>query len=216
MILTLSILFLATALVHLNACLHEKNKLRVVTKPLLMPLLAAIYFISTNEPHPIVAIALLFGAVGDVFLLFPNKPSFFMIGGASFGVGHIIYMTAFFRYAGAMKLPIYGIALIVAFFMAAAAIGFTRLKPVVTKKLSASVLLYMIVLCAMGTVATMSFFVEPSARRMLFPLGAILFLVSDAILAHLVFVRENQGSNFSVMATYLAAQTMITAGFILL
>lgn len=216
MIPTLSIVFLATALVHLYACLKEKHKLRVVTKPMLMPLLAAIYFVSTNEPHLIVAMALLFGAIGDVFLLFPDKPNFFMIGGASFGVGHILYIVAFFLYAGAMKLPIYGNILILIFFIPAAVIGIMRLKPVVPKKLNASVLFYMLILCMMVTVATMSFFVEPSARRLLFPLGAILFLLSDAILAHLVFVRENKGSNFSVMATYLAAQTMITIGFVLL
>jgi uncharacterized membrane protein YhhN len=213
---TLLILFLAVALVHLYACLKEKNKLRAITKPMLMPLLAMLYLVSTNEPHSIVVAALLFGAAGDVFLLFPKKPARFMMGGLSFGMGHILYIAAFFLYAGAAKLPIYSIALILAFFIAAAAIGFIRLKPAVPKKFNAPVLFYMLVLCTMGAVATMSFFAKPSTGRALFPLGAILFLLSDALLANLLFVRENQGKNFSVMATYLAAQTLITAGFIIL
>jgi len=213
---TLSILFLAAALIHLYACLKEKNKLRAVTKPMLMPLLAAFYLVSTSEPHLIVAAALLFGAVGDVFLLFPDKPARFMMGGLSFGMGHILYMAAFFLYAGAAKLPIYGIALILAFFIAASVIGFTRLKPNIPKKLNGSMLCYMLLLCAMSAAATISFFAEPSPRRALFPLGAILFLLSDALLARLIFVHENEGRNFSVMASYLAAQTLITAGFTIL
>ncbi|HWS28725.1 MAG TPA: lysoplasmalogenase [Clostridia bacterium] len=213
--LALSILFAAVSLVHLYACFTGRNKLRTVTKPMLMPLLAALYLVSAAEPHFIVAAALLFGAVGDVFLLLPDNPVWLVTGGASFGLGHILYVAAFFLYADAAKLPAYGIALILAFFIAAAAIGFTRLKPTVPQKLRGPVLFYMLILCAMGAAATVSFFVEALARRALFPLGAILFLLSDAVLAHFLFVRESERKNFAVMATYIAAQTLIAAGFIM-
>ena len=67
MTLALVLAFAAVSLVHLYACFTARFKLRAATKPLLMPLLAALYLVSAKSPHPLVACALLLGAVGMFF-----------------------------------------------------------------------------------------------------------------------------------------------------
>ena len=48
-------------------------------------------------------------------------------------------------------------------------------------------------------------------------LGATSFLVSDGILSNMLFVKkaEPPKQNFAVMATYTAAQVLLTAGWAL-
>ena len=46
-------------------------------------------------------------------------------------------------------------------------------------------------------------------------LGALLFLVSDTVLACSMFMRKSSRANFWVMLTYISAQALLTAGFML-
>ncbi|HMM33089.1 MAG TPA: lysoplasmalogenase [Clostridia bacterium] len=216
MTLALALVFAAVSLVHLYACFTARFKLRAATKPLLMPLLAALYLVSAKSPHPLVAGALLLGAVGDVFLLLPKKQVFLMIGGAAFGLGHILYVTSIFSYTGVAQMPLFIIPIVAVCYGTAAAVAFLKLRPSVPQKLRGGIVFYMLLLCAMSASAILSLVASPSADRLLLALGGLLFISSDAILAKLLFVREGKRGNFPVMATYLAAQALLAAGFMVM
>lgn len=216
MTLVLALTFSAASLVHLYACFTARFNLRAATKPLLMPLLAALYLVSANSPHPLVAGALLLGALGDIFLLLPKKEAFLMIGGAAFGLGHIFYMAAIFSYAGAAQMPFYVIPVVAVCYGTAAALAFMKIRPSIPQKLRGGIIFYMLLLCAMSASAILSLVASPSGERVLLALGGLLFISSDAILAKFLFVREGRRGNFPVMATYLAAQTLLAAGFMVI
>jgi len=204
-------IFAAAALLQLYACFYGKQRLRAITKPLLMPLLAVLYFISADEPRLLVAATLLCGMAGDIFLLLPNK--FFKYGMIFFGLGHIGYIAAFFLYAGAGGAPFFPAVLLAALYMGAAASFHGRIFSYIPKERKAETFFYTLLLCAMGVAAGMSFFVRSTPSRLPFLLGGLLFAVSDALLARRLFYKKSLHGNFAVMLTYLAAQACLAAGF---
>ncbi len=208
-----ALLFAAVSLLHLYACFTCRFPLRAATKPLIMPLLAALYFVSAETPHPLVIAALLLGTVGDAFLL-SEKHRFIIIGGMAFGLGHICYIAALFLYAGAARAQLFAAVLIALVYALAAVFGFFKLRGSLPQKLRGSIFAYMLLLCAMSASCALAFSVHPSAERALFLLGGVLFLASDALLARLLFMQGKKRGNFPVMATYIAAQTLIVAGFL--
>lgn len=94
--------FLLAAAVDLAGLLAGAETVHLVAKPLLMPLLAG-YAALRGGPRLLVA-ALLFGWGGDVFLLADNDPAF-LVGMASFAVGHVCYLTLFGRGRGEAAVP---------------------------------------------------------------------------------------------------------------
>ena len=76
----LGTLFICVSVVHLIACFRRMPKIRTATKVLLMPLLCALYCVSAKEVRPLVIVALAFGWLGDVFLLFKGSKLGMLLG----------------------------------------------------------------------------------------------------------------------------------------
>ncbi|MEU8333821.1 lysoplasmalogenase [Micromonospora sp. NPDC048839] len=181
----------------------------LLTKPLLMPLLAAYLWRASAErgarPDRLVLVALTFATGGDVALMIDGT-GWFLAGMACFLGTHLCYVTAFTRHGAATALrraPLVAVPLGYAVLTAAALwwmwVGLTDVG------LAVPVAGYALALATMATTA--------ATQGWRVGLGAALFLGSDLLIAAGVAeVARPPGAPVLVMATYAAGQALIVLG----
>lgn len=175
------------------------SSVRYVTKPLLMILLAAYVYaghLNFGSQRSLL-ITLLFAWLGDVFLLIPgNNPLFFQLGLASFLFMQVAYIRQFIRF-GAFK---WSWGLIPVLFYV---VGFLAyLYPQLPAALVGPVIVYAL---ALGSMLYFAFQLRISALT----IGAVLFVLSDSLLAFAKFKFEYPWNSFAVMSTYILAQLLL-------
>lgn len=160
-----------------------------------------------------VGIGLIFGLAGDVFLMFDeHNELFFTAGLAAFLIGHLFYASAFYLdynvnkgvYKKHSKNAIIGYTFFSVLFCAGlwSYLGSMKIP----------VIIYAVVISLMGVMAVNRFGrVNTLSFRLTF-IGSLLFVLSDSILAINRFVYSFPFSGVIIMATYMAAQYLITMG----
>lgn len=212
---TIFVIYLAVCMVHVMACLYENQKLRIFTKPLLMPLLLAVYCLKAGAGFSwMVCLAVFFGFLGDTLLLVPDRKPFFLGGLAAFLVGHLFYGAALIRHSlgfpSAVTMIVLGTALVIigiaAYFSLHRNLGEMKIP----------VIAYLTVILGMAFFAGCYFLGRaPSAAGVMVPIGAACFVISDYLLARSLFLKRFPQSDFWVMLTYLLAQTGLAMGLAL-
>ncbi|GAA1368161.1 lysoplasmalogenase [Streptomyces beijiangensis] len=183
--------FVAAALLDLGSLLAGWHAGHLAAKPLLMPLLAA-YAYTRGAPKLLLA-ALLFGWGGDTLLLSSADPAF-LAGMACFAAGHVCYLTAFGR---RRTSPLLGAA-----YAAALAGTVAALWPDLPPDLRIPVAGYSLLLTAMAY--------RSSTLGLWGGIGGALFLLSDTLIAtDVADWPQPPRPDFWVMATYIAAQTLL-------
>lgn len=200
--------FAILAIVHLYACARQMQKLRRFTKPFLMPVLMLWYTLAAQAPSALIALALLFGCVGDFFLLHEERKNNLYAGIGCFAAGHILYLAFL---VPRIRLPAWWIA---ALLFAVYAAGFVwsclRIKPHAQKEMFFGSGFYALLLCTMSACAALY---ALSGHTVLPLLGSLLFLVSDSILSGEILIKETRYGTLAVMSTYIAAQLLLAVGF---
>ncbi|MEG1547118.1 MAG: lysoplasmalogenase [Clostridia bacterium] len=213
-------IFIIASLAHLYACLVQFRFLRILTKPLLLPLLAAIYMFYAHTPQPLVLAAMLLGCVGDIFLIFPGKSTCFMLGAISFALGHICYILALYASAplssvGPAFMLAYG-ALIAIPYIIVLTLVFFKLIPHLPADKKPLTPLYIGLICILSIGAVLGFIKTWQSWLIPILVGTLLFITSDCVLCFEVFHSTSKRGNFWVMSTYICAQSLLALGFILL
>lgn len=195
----LLIAFAAVAVVHLCALAAGVPAVAQVTKPVLMPLLAA-RVVALGGPRSLVA-ALLFGCGGDTLLQIGGD-TVFLLGMGSFAAGHVCYLALFARYEAPGRARAYGLAGV----YGVAWLGVVLvLWPDLETGLRVPVACYSLLLTAMACGAT-----RAGLRA---GVGGALFLLSDTLIAGgIAEWPQAPAPQFWIMLTYLAAQYLLTAG----
>jgi len=145
-----------------------------------------------------VVVALLFSVVGDVFLMLEDK--WFVHGLASFLMAHLFYIGGFLTYftldftAGLLSATILCIISLVFYF-----IILPEVKEQGGIPMSIAVAVYILVIAGMVWLSILS------GVKILI-IAAILFLISDAVLAYDKFKQAFLVSEHMVMFTYFSAQ----------
>ncbi|WP_162946547.1 lysoplasmalogenase [Chitinophaga barathri] len=184
---------------------------RFATKPLIMILLG---FYGWSQagclPHRsknFILAAIIFSWSGDVFLLFPH---YFIAGLVSFLTAHLLY-TGFFLTVQPKPKPGWkeGAVLVVIIIYAVRLVqrlvaNLGDMKP--------AVIVYTAVISLMFLSAVRAFGLNSSKAGRLCIGGALLFVLSDSILAIEKFLTPFPGSGILVMLTYGIAQWMIVDG----
>jgi uncharacterized membrane protein YhhN len=204
------IFFASSAAAVFIALLFEMHTLYVAAKPLLMITLL-LYFLSASRGYPkwrvYVAVALVFSWAGDVFLI---SSDMFIAGLVSFLVAHIFYIIAYQKTGAAsgtlkpldiIKFVLFGGVLIWVLYPG---LG-DMLIPV---------LVYALVLLTMGIWAHKRRGATSMTSFALVAAGAILFVVSDSLIAVNKFAFEVPTERILVMSTYIAAQYLIVQGLL--
>ncbi|MFD4034813.1 lysoplasmalogenase [Streptomyces sp. NPDC058637] len=190
----LLVAFLTVSAVHLAGLAAGVDAAHLVTKPLLMPLLAA-YAAARGGPRLLIA-ALLFGWGGDV-LLMPGADAAFLAGMGSFAVGHVCYLRLFGRARASLPAGLAYAALLVTFV--------ALLWPGLPGELRIPLTGYSLLLTAMAWRA--------GALGRYAALGGALFLLSDALIATgIADWPQLPAHDFWIMLTYLGAQYLLTLG----
>jgi len=193
------------------------HRARFVTKPLLMPVLAA--SLATNEKaagSPLrtsTLVAQAGGWGGDVALLCEGtKP--FLAGAGSFGVGHLAYVAGFLRRRSHQPVREDASVKVIAGSWALTAPLMALLAGRQKRELGGPVLGYATLLAAMAAAASHLDPTVPASARRLTAAGAALFMVSDSLLGFRKFAMKNPPAELetAVMATYTAAQFLLSEG----
>ncbi len=203
----LQILFVAIAIsgfAHILSDLKQKWSLTYIFKPLtILIIIVMVIFYSDLEIAYIqwVLFGLLFSLLGDIFLML--RPQKFIPGLISFLIAHLFYIYAFWQslqgndiyWLAMFVLPIGGIYLLILWKH----LGKYR-WPVVAYFIAISSMLYL---------AVALFLVEMSIMASYALLGAVLFAISDGILAWRKFVKPVKYGQLYVMTSYYTAQCLI-------
>jgi uncharacterized membrane protein YhhN len=215
------ILYIIVGALQVTGILLKIPLLHQSFKVLLMPVLAFYLWNSIGEKSKnnlflLSILALAFSYSGDIILMIPgNNPLFFIGGLVSFLVAHLIYTKLFTTLSPLSKNilkknPIWIIAIIL--FLTA---FLSYLVPKIDTTLKIPVIVYALIICTM-LLSTINLNEKIGKRsHNMIVAGAILFVLSDSILALNQFDPAFQSITLMhalVMQTYISAQGFIIHG----
>lgn len=189
---------------------------RRISKPIIIgSLLIYFYFNGKDLPKKIfrpILIALFFSVVGDTALLYENvSPHFFTIGLGAFLLAHVFYSITFAKYWNKKNNSVFWMILTLVIIYG---IGlFYALKDNLGP-LMIPVIIYILVILGMFITA---FKRQDNVNKKSFYfvlIGALLFMISDSILAIDKFLIEVPFSLILIMSTYAFAQLAIAFGIL--
>jgi uncharacterized membrane protein YhhN len=189
----------------------------ILVKALIMPILIWLYrrFIKgrANRFHRMIIIALFFSWVGDLTLQLAGfSEDFFLAGLISFLIAQLVYMAAFLSIKGpsilltrkaylAIPVVLYGVLIL---WLLWDGLG-DMLIPVIA---------YCMVIMAMVLAAiNRKMKVNPQSYQLVL-LGAVIFVLSDSILAINKFKQPFELARVASMTSYITAQYLIAIGCI--
>jgi len=183
---------------------------RLVTKPLLMPTLAARFVSGPRGPGGVGVVAAQgFSWGGDVALLGRSRRAF-LTGLGSFLAAHVAYVSAYRRRSSAPVLATPGRRSLLAAGTVAAS-GMALAAGREDRVAAVPVAAYGVALTTMVVAAAA---IDRDRGRNQVLAGAVLFLVSDTMIGVRTFLAEDRvpGLDAAVMATYTAGQWLISEG----
>ncbi len=198
---------LLSALSFMKTDVQKKSNLYLLFKPLTTVLIIIFCLMQTPEVSLwykyLILTGLFFSLIGDIFLMLPSDR--FISGLISFLIAHFFYISAFSGVSGWHLNIIYFVPV----FLYTGYLLKLLLPGAGSKKIP--VIIYAVVL---------SLFLWQSAGRLHFSYdhsallalaGAILFVISDSILAYTRFTKNFRFSQEIKMTAYWAAQILIAA-----
>lgn len=209
--------FLAATIADLTFLIEGNSSLRFYSKPLIL-LGLILYFYQISKPISTTLLAksilaaLIFSWIGDILLMWP---SLFVYGLGSFLMAQICYIIGF-KLAQNTILRREEVNFIKSFFYnlpiyIAAALVFYLVNPNLGN-LKIPVIAYILVIVSMVATARDRFKkCSPASFWQVF-IGAVLFFVSDGIIAISRFFRDFPESGILIMGTYATAQLLIVMG----
>ena len=219
-------LYFLIALIELCSEAFGLEIIRYITKPLLMPALVLVYSQKANKElqnnHKMMMAALIFSWVGDTVLMFTYiSENFFLIGLVSFLITHVLYTITFSaqvrgNLVRSLKrgLPMIGILGIYL------AILLSILIPSISGNVKTSpflipVLIYTAAISIMVVVAITRKGHVNDKSYLIVLTGAVLFMLSDSLIAINKFVSPLSYASLAIMALYIAGQYLIVSGYLI-
>lgn len=213
------IVFLSASMGELVSTMSDLPLLHTLCKPLLLLALLTYYVYAARQRNhrivPVIVLALIFSWGGDVLLMRAGE-LFFMLGLVSFLMAHVFYTFAFRQLQfeddtealhGLQKIRfafpviLYGTGLVVILYP-------------YLGELAIPVVVYALVLTVMVLNALFRFKRTTTASFTMVFGGAILFMISDSILAVNKFVEPISQAGFWIMSSYISAQFLIVSGLL--
>lgn len=190
------------------------HQARILTKPLLMPTLAASLITNPNAANSPLRTSTLVaqaGGWGGDLALMGDGPQNFVVGSSSFAAGHAAYISGFL--SNRSKTPRRG-PKAVAILWATTSPGMIFGAAKQDKRLGPTIAGYSAMLASTVAAATQLDPALPRSARRATMLGAALFMVSDSILGTRKFLLKNPPHRIesAVMGTYTAAQFLLSEG----
>jgi uncharacterized membrane protein YhhN len=204
-IILLSALALISAILHLRAEHLGLRRGIYLFKPLTMLFIILIALQTKNVVSPFykyaIVCGLVFSLAGDIFLMLPTDR--FIAGLVSFLLAHLCYIAAFtfegtrsLRLVTSIPFAIYGAYVL-------------RILLPYLGGMKAPVMIYMLVISVMAWQALNRWLGGAEQGSALALAGALLFVVSDSLLAINRFKSRFRHAQLYIMSTYFMAQWLI-------
>lgn len=190
-----------------------------IFKPLIIPLIAGIFLLSSknrfNPPASLYLWALLFSWLGDVTLMFAQTGElFFQAGLGCFLVSQVFFILFFLKIVKQSvnrpflkRQPFWLIA-----YLAYALFFYLLLFNHLDMVLRVAVLFYMVALLGMSAMALNLLGIIRQAGFICVFIGSLFFIASDTMLAVNKFLVVLPLEGVLIMGTYIAAQFLIMSG----
>lgn len=208
------VIYLVVGVLNVGAQYFDIYDLHIYTKPLLMPLLIYHLYRYANGtitlPRILLAVALFFCWIGDLLLMGPGD-LYFLGGLVSFLIAHMFYGVVFYhatyqkpKLKALYLLPflIYGILIL------------SILIPG-SGHLTIGIVIYSVGILVMAFLASIRRHVTNEMSFYLVLAGAILFVISDTLIAFNKFYVPLILGNVFIMTTYILAQLLIVRGVLI-
>lgn len=197
-------LFFSVSILHLGGIIIHSTPLQAITKPLLMPVLLALYTASVSKTNKWYIAALVFAFLGDVFLM--DKDRYFIVGIALFLITQLMYIkiiSSRLRRSTGLEKTL-AILPFVLFYVSLISSIKDNLN-----ELLLPVMIYGMVISIFGILATLNYVTSRTKNTLILFIGAILFIASDSMIALNSFYRPQPYYGFLIMLTYVTAQYFI-------
>jgi uncharacterized membrane protein YhhN len=175
-----------------------------IFKPLTMVFIIGVALLGVSDLKSyrnLILAALCCSLAGDVFLMLPSDQ--FVPGLLSFLLAHLFYIAAFRTQPSGMLSTWFGVACV-----AYGGLMLWLLFPYLGE-MKLPVLIYLVVVLVMAWQALCRWAASRNRRALLAALGAVLFVVSDSMIAINRFYGRFSLADVLIMATYFAAQWLI-------
>ncbi len=210
-----TLIFWIIALVNVIAFAAHLPLLNFIAKPLLMPVLILwVTFNYNNLPRQrLLLTALFFSWIGDMLLLFEMRADiFFILGLSCFLIAHIFYTVYF------LKIPTTNISLLkkqpwLIVVVIGYAIGLVWILLPHLGDLKIPVIVYATAISCMLLSCLHIFLKVNKPANNFYLLGAVVFVISDSLLALDKFYLPFASAGIFIMLSYCAAQFFIVTGF---
>lgn len=205
--------FFGVFVLHLFSILASMPLLADVTKPLLLSILIFFYLKQTLQHSKTLLGALIFSLLGDILLIFQGKNGWFFITGLiAFLTAHIFYIIFFAKKItqnNGIKVKWMWVLLVALY-----SITFLTLLMPSLGNMKIPVVLYTVVISLM-LLTVLHACNSSSISGKWCIAGAILFVISDSILAINKFYSPFPYAGFLIMLTYGMAQFSLVYGITL-
>ncbi len=204
LLLALIAVFTAREIVTYN----EKINFKYIFTPLITAIITGFVIISMHEDgittyQILVLSALICSMIADTMLMVVEV-SLMEQGMVYFVLGHVMYITAF-----SLGYEFHGWNMAVALILLVLLAMFYRGIRGTAGRLRIPILIYAIVLCTMLFFALSQFNQEITRKSVFIIVGALLFVISDFLLAYLTFIKPHKQESVIVWAVYAPAQFLL-------
>ena len=194
--------------------------IRYVTKPFIMPLMAAYYIFAAPRVCTFILLGIFIAYVGDILLMVssPEKRRFaYFIGLIAYPISHLSYIAAFIsnyvRFAETFVFRYWTIALIIP-ILALGVFASIKILPK-AEKMKIPMLINIIILVVMSISATLFFNTTEFVARGTISLvvGVFVYMFSVLVFAWHNYVQKIPFERIIKMSTYLIGIFLVIQGF---
>lgn len=176
-----------------------------IFKPFILLSLLVLYLVSVSTRNKLYIMALVFSFCGDILLMFEGE-LYFMIGLVSFLIAHILFIKIVIKRIQNTLLSKVIFSIIP--FLIVFSLLIFNLKDSLHEMLW-PVIIYGLTITTFGTASLIDYLNTKSTKSLLMLVGALIFMVSDSVLAIDKFNNSSHIYEVIVMITYVLAQYFI-------
>ncbi len=200
--------FVLVSILDIVGIIFEIPILIYIFKPLIILSLLFLYVFSLPKRLKWYVIALGFSFFGDVLLMFSGE-LFFIFGLVSFLIAHLLFikivLTRIQKYP--LSKVIFSIIPFLIVFSLLLLLLFILKNSL--NEMFVPVVIYGFTISTFGAVSLLDYLNGKSSKSLLMLLGAIVFIVSDSVLAINKFYNPTHLNEVIIMATYISSQYLI-------
>ena len=212
------VLLAVSSVIHLYGSWVKKEKLRIVTKPMLLLFIILYYVTGGVHVIPLLIAALVASWLGDV-LLMPKGNAWFTAGGIAFMLAHFLFIAVYVPQVAFSHVNWFITVPVAIAYYSISAFIIHLLIPTTPKKMQVPMYVYLLANSTMNVFALMQLISNPCAGSAVAYIGAVLFFVSDCTLFIVRYYKKPEiifRQHFTVMLTYILGEFMIVQGMIMI